>query len=203
MMSTHSVEANVAATREVAEGAYRDAAQIVGLIEILEASNTGGIDAALNKAGAGGAVLQIQFSLIWRLQLLVARAYSKPTKEGDLHLRRGFELLGENSVRQRVVTGDRAKHLHDAESRWKKCCGDTRLSKIEHARHKFIAHLGRPNAKIEVPKYRELFDFARETAAIMEHLALAAGFTMNGGLSAERETFAESAKIFWAPWTTQ
>jgi hypothetical protein len=40
-----------------------------------------------------GRGLQIQLSLIWRLQLIVARAYLKPVREGDLHLRRAFELL--------------------------------------------------------------------------------------------------------------
>ncbi len=200
-MSENSIESNTRTVLVVARKAYEDAAQIVGLLEILEASNTGGVNAALNSAGAGAAALQIQLSLIWRLQLLVARAYSKPVKKGDLHLRAGFELLADNAVRQRVIVNDLAKHLHDAESRWKKSCGDHRLSKIVTARHKFIAHLGEPAEEDEVPKFKELFDFARDTAAIMEQLALAIGFTMNGGLSNEIETFFESAKKFWAPWS--
>ena len=74
-MSAHTVEAGANTFLVVAKKAYEDAAQIIGLIEILKASNTGNVNPGLNAAGAGAAALQVHYSLIWRLQLIVARAF--------------------------------------------------------------------------------------------------------------------------------
>ena len=169
--------------------AYEDAAQIVGLIEILQASNTGNVNRSLNAAGAETAALQVHYSLIWRLQLIVARAYLKPVKKGDLHLRCGFELLKNAQVRQKVVTSGRTKHLTDAETRWIRACGDYRLPKITSTRHKFIAHISEPDKNLKIPTYKELFDFARETALIMEQLALAAGVSLSWRNSPTRPNY--------------
>jgi hypothetical protein len=199
--NTISVEADANTFLVVAQKAYEDAAQIIGLIEILEASNTGNVNPDLNAGGAATAALQVHYSLIWRLQLIVARAYLRPVKKGDLHLRRGFELLKDAQVRQKAVTPERTKHLTDAQIRWDRACGDHRLSKITSTRHKFIAHIGEPDKDVEIPTYKELFDFARETALLMEQLALAAGVNMSGGgIPNETRLFAEAAKKFWSPW---
>jgi hypothetical protein len=51
--SAHSVEADANTFLTVAQKAYEDAAKIIGLIEILEASNIGNVNPSLNAAGAG------------------------------------------------------------------------------------------------------------------------------------------------------
>jgi hypothetical protein len=91
--------------------------------------------------------------------------------------------------------------MKGTEQRWLKACGDHRLPKIKATRHKFIAHVGEPDKEDENPSYKELLDFARETAAIMEGLAVAVGFSMIGGLAGETEKFRSGAGKFWDPWS--
>lgn len=192
---------SIATVKLIARKAIEDAANIVGIIEILESSNTGKVNPTINAANAGAAALQIQLSLIWRLHLIVARTYLSPVKSGDLHLKAGFELLKKSAIRQGCIAPGQGDTFKKAESEWLRGCGDHRLPDIISTRHKFIAHLGEPDKDAAIPTYKDLFDFARKTASIMELFANSVGVAGSADLSQEKESFKKSADQFWKPWS--
>jgi hypothetical protein len=184
----------------IAQKALEDAANIIGSIKILEESNKDNANESLNKVGAGAAAGQIHLALIWRLQSIVVRAYLKPVKSDDLHLRHGFELLKNEITRVNSIAHGAHDSLQEAEQLWLRNCGDHRLEKLIATRHKFIAHLGEPDKNLPMPSYKDLFDFGRETATMMEHFAKAIGVTIEGGLEGENTKFEKSAQQYWKPW---
>jgi hypothetical protein len=183
--------------RKISASAFTDAIEMLAIIEVLEVGNVRATE-ALNNAGAGRAAEHIKRALFTRLHFLVARAYSK-SRDGDLHARRAFDLLKSHTVAKDMQNpGD----LPEASKFWVKCCGDHRLQKFLHFRDKFLAHLGEPDPKMEIPTYGEVFAIARQTATALEKLAHVTGVV---GLSLDTQLPAhkESAEKFWAPWIKQ
>jgi hypothetical protein len=87
-----------------------------------------------------------------------------------------------------------------AKAHFKKCKGDNRLNKIRHFRDKFTAHIGEP-MEIPLPKYKDLFSFAKETVTCIDLIAVATGTALvkiADNIDAKKEAVA-----FWKPWTTQ
>jgi AbiU2 len=181
--------------REIAAAAVTDAIEILGIIEVLEASNQKPVSQALNEAGAGRAAEHVKRALFTRLHFLVARAYGK-TRPGDRHARKAFELLKDQNVAKEMHS---APDLTEAQQRWEKCCGDPRLKSFLHFRDKYLAHLGEPRPGVGLPTYGDIFAVARETTRALEKLAHASGVV---GLSLDSQIPAdkESARRFWAPW---
>jgi hypothetical protein len=178
---------------EIATNAYKDALEIHQLIQMLEVQNSAGVNDNLVAKGANNAAFAIRNSLITRLVLLVSRAYGL-TRDGDLHLQKGFELLQRNKQVRSVFDGSKVKAAEDF---WGRCKGDHRRPKLQHFRDKFTAHLGEPE-DIELPAYKELFDFAIMTATAMEKFAFAAGVA---NVPVSEQVDAKSvARNFWAPW---
>ena len=168
--------------RKIADLALADAVEITVLVNLIKTQNTGGINAELNKVGAGRAAMVFRNSLIARLVLLVDRAYAKP-KHGDLHVQRAACLL--------------KRQLSEFEAHWLKCRGDHRRPLIREFRDKYTAHLGEPK-NIEPATYDELFGFAAATAEAMQLLALA---TRVAEQRIETEPdLINSPEAFWSPW---
>jgi hypothetical protein len=173
-----------------------DAVEITLLIALIEGQNTDGINSQLDKAGASRAAVVLRNSLIARLVMLVARAYSNP-KHGDLHLRVAEDLLKDNVTRQIFGSGNGAEKLAAFDAHWTKCRGDHRLQPIKDFRDKYTAHLGEPK-EIQETTYRDLFAFGAETAKAMEMLALATGIAVNPTNTDPDMVSAPAA--FWKPW---
>lgn len=187
---------SVVTVKKIAASAFADAIEMLAIIEVLEAGNVRATK-ALNAAGAGRAAAHITRALFTRLHFLVARAYSR-SKDGDLHARRAFDLL-----KRPLIAKDIQKHedLQSAKIFWVKCCGDHRLERFLHFRDKFLAHLGEPDPKIDIPTYGEVFAIARQTAAALEKLAHVTG-VVTLSLDTQIPTHKESAEKFWEPWIT-
>ncbi len=154
--------------------AYRDAIEIVGLIEIFRAGNADRIIKSINLARAGGAATQIHISIFWRTSILVVRAYSAP-RGTDLTLSHAFKILKNNQVRQRVGHRGNDLLLGQAISVWSKLLGDHRLPILKHSRDKYLAHWAEPNEGVPRPTIKELFDFSFETAELMQLFLHATG----------------------------
>jgi hypothetical protein len=166
---------------EIAKQALDDAKEITVLVGLIREQNTGGVNKRLSEVGAGNAANAIRNALIARLVILVARAYAKPQQD-DRHLQVAVNLLSAASTRQHFNEKGNKEKLASFDAQWTKCKADERLPKIKSFRDKYTAHLGEPK-DIEGATYTELFEFAAETAKVMEQLALATGVSDKSVLS--------------------
>ena len=156
--------------RKIAEQALNDAIEITLLVSLLREYQK------VKKQAETGAARQAarvnENALLARLILLTARAYSRNTRHGDLHVQRAACLLKDNTTRQIIGIGDGAENLKGFEAHWLKCRGDHRRPKIEAFRDKFTAHLGEPK-NLDEATYKEVFEFGLATAEAMQMLAIA------------------------------
>lgn len=183
---------------EIAEKAFDDAIELLHLIEVMQRQNSSGINEKLTAANAGGAGKVVRNSVLSRIVLFVAGAYA-PTRRGDLHIRRAFELLEQSAVRAELGLRGSPQLLDDAMKLWAQYVNDPRLGPIKHFRDKFTAHAGKPNAAIPIPPYSEVFGFARDTMVIMDTLARGTGAAPEP-LANWQPQAVNAAKQFWHPW---
>jgi AbiU2 len=184
---------------EIAKQALDNAKEITVLVGLIREQNTGEVNKRLSEAGAGNAAKAVRNALIARLVILAARAYAKP-RHGDRHVQVAANLLNAASTRQHFnEKGDKDK-LASFDAQWIKCKADERLPKVKNFRDKYTAHLGEPE-DIEDATYKELFEFAAETAKAKELLALATGVSTKSVLTDPELTAV--AEIFWRPWKMQ
>jgi hypothetical protein len=123
--------------RDIAAGAFRDAIDVLSIIETLEAGNAPSAIAAVNAAGTD-AVAECVYRALWsRLILLVTRS-NGTARGGDLHAQRAFDLLKDAALRTEVEKSDDATALANAIAHWAKCRGDNKLNTMHGFRDKQI-----------------------------------------------------------------
>jgi hypothetical protein len=183
---------------KISDGGFMDGIEIRQIIEILRVQNEEGVNDALSKTDAATAAMMVRNSLFTRLVLLVSRVYAPPQKD-DMHVGRAFELLMDNALKAEIETRGPEGSLDEALKTWEKLKADNRLPKVKQFRDKYTAHLGKPNPKIPLPEFQELFAFARETTVLLDQLARATGARTEGLDIWDYQT-RESAEAFWAPW---
>jgi hypothetical protein len=186
--------------REIAHEAFQNAHEILQLIEVMQLQNRGRINVHLSEAGAARAGIVVRNSLIARITLLVSGCYA-PTRDGDKHLRRAFEIMRDPAIRAEIEKDGSKRVLDEAEQLWNAINQDPQLKTVKHFRDKYTAHSAEPKANVPIPNYDEFFDFARATAHVMEKLAHAAGGTTDT-LDDLMDTMIASAQEFWKPWET-
>jgi uncharacterized 2Fe-2S/4Fe-4S cluster protein (DUF4445 family) len=103
--------------------------------------------------------------------------------------------LLDSNVRSAVVNVGSATALTECERLWSQLNSDPRLATIKHFRNKFTAHLAIPKPGIPLPHYREVFDFSKLTASVMEKFAQGAGATTEH-ISETEDSRIEATKIF-------
>lgn len=179
--------------RDIAADAFRDAIDILSIIETLEAGNTSAAVAAVNTAGTA-AVAQCVYRALWsRLIVLVSRAYAN-ARQGDLHTQYAFDLLKDPAVRNEVERTGNARALAQAIAHWSKCRGDNRLTPIRTFRHKQIAHWGQTTT--QGPIINDIFAMSRETATAIELLAQGTG-VVSLTLDSQLMGYKHKADRFW------
>jgi hypothetical protein len=179
--------------REIASHAFHDAIDIMQVIETLEASNDPAVVSAINAARVGNVAECISRALWSRLVGVVARAYA-PSRDGDLHAQRAFDLLKNQDVRAELEKiGDPAA-LSDAITQWRGCRDDNRRKSIETFRHKRVAHWGTP--KGPAPVVNDIFAISRMTANAMTALANGAG-VVKLSLNSQLMNYRGAADRFW------
>jgi hypothetical protein len=124
---------------EISVKAFEDGIELLHLIEVMQAQNNDAINEKLSAAGAAGAAMVVRNGLLSRIILFLAGAYAAPTRPGDLHLRRAFDLLQQPAVRDELGLRGSPTLLDDATRLWARCKGDHRLLPIKHFRDKFTA----------------------------------------------------------------
>jgi hypothetical protein len=194
--SQEDVRANT--VRDIADSGFTDAIEIRQIIQALELQNTNEVSEALQAVGAGYAAITIRNALIARLVLLVGRVYDHSGHE-ELHVCRAIELLKDVTVRLQIEARGRKELLAESLKRWAKLKDDQRLKRTRQLRDRYTAHPGKFNSAIPPLEFQELFDFARETTAVMDALARATG-TRTQCLDSWDEELNESAAAFWQPW---
>jgi len=189
---------SAARVREIAIENFSNALEILQLIEVMQQQNRNRINGNLSEAGAARAAMVVRNALIARITLLVAGAFS-PTREGDKHLRKAFELLERPDVRAEVEKSGSKDALRDAIKLWQDINQHDQVPIVKHFRDKYTAHSAKPKQDIPIPTYNEFFELARATTAVMEKLAHATGGTSET-LEELLDEMAVSAQAFWEPW---
>lgn len=183
--------------REILTQSLSTGMEILLLIDLLEAQNSGGVNNNLHKSGLGNPAIALRNSLMTRLIMLVAREYSKP-QETDRNLHRAYDLLKNDATVRETLIKDRDA-LSKADEQFRILKGDHRYQKIRHFRDKFTAHIGEPE-DVPLPLYKELFAFARATVDCIDQIASATGIAVVK--ISENNDAKEQAEAFWAPWRT-
>jgi hypothetical protein len=182
----------------IARDGFLAALEILQLIEVMEKQNQGRINANLSDSDAARAGIVVRNSLVARIILLVAGAFS-PARRDDKHLRRAFELLRDPTIRAAIEKDGSAQVLQEAIDLWNTLNTDPSLPMIKHFRDKFTAHSSKPDENIPIPNYNEFFSFAKKTAGLMERLAHGVGGTTET-LDETSDWRLASAQAFWEPW---
>jgi hypothetical protein len=185
--------------QEIAKAGFEHALEILQIIEVLLIQNTGRIKARLADKGAEYASAVVWNGLIARITLLVAGCYSPVRFPSDRHLRVAFKWLKDAAIRAEVEQFGSKADLAEAEKLWSQLDNDGRLEIATHFRNKFTAHIAEPDPKIAMPEFKDFFEFARDTARVMEKLAHGVGATADA-LDDVRDKIAGGATEFWRPW---
>jgi AbiU2 len=194
-------EVTAVLVEEIARDGFLCALEILQLVEVMEMQNRGRINGNLSDSGAARAGIVVRNSLIARITLLVAGAFS-PVRQGDRHLRQAFECLKDPQTRATIEKQGSAKILQEASDLWDELNIDPLLRTIKHFRNKYTAHSAEPNANIPIPSFTDFFGFAKKAASLMEKLAHAVGGTTERLDDTAGERIA-SAQAFWEPWEFQ
>jgi hypothetical protein len=200
MMDANEAAAKAAWIHRVAEIAFLEAADILGCIEALEASNQPDVLVSLNNAKAARAAGLVQRALFGRLMLGVMTAYDPVKSKGDLHLKVGMDLVAEQIPRMVILQrGGNLEDIEAAERLWAECLDFEPLGRLRNYRNKLVAHLS--ISVMEEPINSELFELARMTAKVAELLANGVGVSVTTvSLESEVIPFRDSSRAFWAPW---
>ena len=181
---------------DISKKAFLDAIDIRFLIVTCEA----GIQpAAIEGVNAAKMVKvrQCVYRALWtRLVIIVARAYTKNFRRGDLNVGYAFELLKDPSIRAAVESKGNAAALKEAEELWLKCRGDNRLSSFLMFRDKEVAHLGDFDFNFSRPIVNDILAISRNTATVFVRLAHGAG-GVSFSLDSQLVTYPEEARRFW------
>jgi hypothetical protein len=180
--------------REIVQQSLGHGIELLSHVELMEAQNSGGVNENLSKAGLGNAAIAIRNAMMTRVVLMVAREFSE-AREADRNLHRAFDLLKDRIVRE--IFNKNSQAVASAEAHFRKCKGDNRLNEIKHFRDKYTAHIGEPK-EIPLPKYKDLFSFAKETVACIDQLASATGLADTK--IEENNDAKKQAAAFWKPW---
>jgi hypothetical protein len=116
-----------------------------------------------------------------------------------LHLQRAFDLLEQPAVRQELESRGSPQLLTQATQLWAECKNDSRLETIKHFRNKFTAHSSKPDEKIPIPMYHEVFGFTQDTTTLMDTFASGTG-AQPEPLANWQEQASKSAARFWKAW---
>jgi hypothetical protein len=182
---------------EISDKVFVDAIELLHLIEVMQGQNRDPVNAKLSASGAAGAAMVIRNAVLSRIVLFVAGTYA-PSRPGDLHLQRAFNLLEQPAVRQELGLRGSPQLLGDAVQLWAKCKSDPRLVPITHFRNKFTAHSSKPK-DIPLPLYDDVFGLAGDTMMVMDTLARGTG-ARTEPLGNWQAQAAHTAKQFWSVW---
>jgi hypothetical protein len=193
-------DAKVERILKVAKIAFLEAIDIRACIEALEASNQPDVSQSLDDAKAARAAQLTQKALFGRLLMEVMTAFDPLRNSGDYHLRVGMKLIAQDIPRRAVLQrGGKIDDIEAAEHCWAKCLNFEPLERLRTYRNKFVAHLSDPPAGMKDPMISELFDLARMTAEVAEHLARGTGIVAVS-LESQVIVYRESSHAFWGKW---
>jgi hypothetical protein len=184
---------DVQSIREISERAFWDGLEILAVIELLKSGNRSRVQESFNKSGTRFAADIIKRALLVHLTFLVARAHGGgKVWPGDRDARAVFEQLKRNPAIANNMQSP--ADLAEARRRWNRCQADPRRKRVRDYRDKYVAHYGNPQSAL--PQYREMFGFARATAAALEKLAHGTGVARFSHCS-QLQARKVSAKKFW------
>jgi hypothetical protein len=187
-------QSNANLLREIVEQSLGHGIELLSHVELMEGQNSGGVNERLAQAGLQNAAIAIRNAMMARIVLMVAREFSEP-RDTDRNLHRAVDLLSDTTVRE--LFGKNVKAMDDAQAHFKRCKGDNRLNEIRHFRDKFTAHIGEPK-EIPLPKYKDLFSFAKETVTCVDLIAEATGIGVTK--ISDSNDAKDQAAAFWKPW---
>jgi hypothetical protein len=191
---------HVETVRNIINLALGDGMEIVVVMALLQIGNENGVSANLSNAGAAQAGIIVRNSLFTRLILMVTREFASPSREGDLHIGRAFELLKGDTLAifQGVGSPD---DISAATDQWKKLRDDQRLNSLIHFRDKKTAHLGSSKPNIPAAINKDLFALGEATVDLIDRPAK--GAAMANVKIRDNVDAKPTAAAFWKPWQDQ
>jgi len=203
-MTIHSQAAKVERLVKVAKASFFDAVDFLACIEVLEAGNRYEIDRAVTAANAERAADLVKRALFGHCLTSVMTAFDPERSAGDdFHLRVGMKLVADPITREHLLkrNGANLADIESAERRWADCLNFKPLESLRTFRNKSVAHMSVYPADMEPPVNHQLFELARMTAEVAEHLAHGTGITAVS-LESQVGPFRESGRAFWDKWQT-
>ncbi|SFI43518.1 hypothetical protein SAMN05216304_102739 [Bosea sp. OK403] len=183
--------------REVALSCFHDAVECLAAIEIVERGNRPAVVQELARQGALEAAIHMGDAALFRLHVVVCRAFAPVNHCDDRHMRTAIDFLRSRSSEERDATLQ--AHLLNAVQLFEAIENDTRLAKLRKMRNKLLAHITRPKPTIEIATYRDLFDVTKSTVEIWVELARGAK-QATLPLDFFLEDYRKSLEAFWLRW---
>ena len=203
-MTIHSQAAAVAKVErivKVAKASFFDAVDFLACIEVLEAGNRHEIDRAVTAANAGRAADLVKRALFGHCLMSVMTAFDPERSAGDFHLGVGMKLVADPITREHLLkrNGANLADIESAQRRWVDCLNFKPLKSLRTFRNKSVVHMSDYSADMEQPVVHQLFELARMTAEVAEHLAHGTGIAAVS-LESLVGLFRESGRAFWDKW---
>lgn len=183
---------------EVALRCLTDAVECLASIEIVERGNKPAAIDAMAKAGAFQAAIHMRDATLFRLHIIVCRAYAPVNHEDDRHARTAIDFLRAH-IDEETDAGLR-RHLRKAIEQFEAIEVDPRRLKLSQMRNKLIAHITKPDPAVSIATYWELFEITKATAEMWHSLAQGAGqatLRLDFFLTEYRYSLA----AFWSRWS--
>lgn len=187
------------ALRRMAAQGYSDGIICLATIEIVERSNRSSIIGPLNDNHAGQATRMLIDGAMYRLHMLLTRAFAPVRHKDDWHLRSAIEFLQQPGRIDEERWDESRRDLEKAVELFVAADADPRIKSLRHMRDKELAHLGKFDEGIQRPRYNDLFYCARSAAAIWERLSYGAGTVMIP-IDNQIDVYREEAENFWSKW---
>ncbi|NEK15057.1 hypothetical protein [Rhizobium leguminosarum] len=180
----------------IANQGYADGLECLASIDLLERANAPKVIAGVNEDGLALTLRLLVNSTLFRLHVFVVRAFAEVRHPDDRHLRAAITFLQQNGRLDEVPWPVHRERLEKAIWVFDRALVDERLARLKHMRNKQLAHF----AIYETdggPNYTDLFEFAKLTASIWEHLGYGAQQIMID-MEDQLKAYRRSAETFWS-----
>jgi hypothetical protein len=190
-----TLSADAKLVQRIGDQGFADALDTAACLAVLAAGEGHFIGARYHKLPTARTTAFVEKSLVWRVLILVVRAYAPVRHADDRHTRVAFEKLDDAAVFAEVAATGSERHLRQARKRWDWRVTDPRWKRLSHYRDKRVAHAA--ERRLPAPLKTELVSFANSTIDMWAWLAKGVGTVSTFDLKTETNAQRQSAIAFW------
>jgi len=178
---------------------FGDAVLCLATIALLERGNAKETVEAITIAQVGRAARLYREGILFRMHILVSRAFASSRYPDDAHLRAAVEFIERPDFSSFLGPRQNLADLKKVAIMFRELEKQAPVAPVFRQRNKELAHIGEYGDHVPRPLYNDLFALARQLAEIWSELAHASGVN---GTRAEDEVpvYEKSADEFWSRW---